>query len=228
MVVGRQVALEIGPLWVLRQTPQQLQRLLAGRRVCVPFTPRTKARQLDAACASLMEAGASHVVVHLPARRFLNEAQLSTAARKLLRTGVRDFFALAGDGTEEDDRATGRLTHSVTVLRALERLASSSSSSHPTTVRSVGVSAYPQGHATAADADVEAAFAEKLDVLRSFPASVSPFVVTQLCLDGPDLAAWMQDNAAAVAGIPVYAGLFGDVPLKRALALFEHVDLGPA
>jgi methylenetetrahydrofolate reductase (NADPH) len=146
------------------------------------------------------------VIVHLAARMIRSAEHLDDLLTRLHEADIHDVFLVGGDQTEP----LGPYRRSADLLPVLR--------SHALAPRTIGVTAYPEGHPSIPD-----------DVLRddlSEKAALADYATTQMCFHPPALLGWLQETRAAGIEIPIYVGLPGVVDRRRLLEISLKVGVG--
>jgi methylenetetrahydrofolate reductase (NADPH) len=169
--------------------------LPAGTPVYVNHLPR---HTLDDSLASLIAVRAAGLepVPHISARRVESRTELEQFLRRAVReAGVAKALVIGGD----EAAARGPYADAVAVLR--EGLLGASG------LREVGIAGYPEGHPRILRADLERAFAEKLDLICK--QGLGAYVVTQFSFAPARVIEYCSGLARSAPSLSVYVGLAG-------------------
>lgn len=168
--------------------------LPSGTSVYVPFTPGGKRDDTVEACRRLHDQG-MHAVPHLAARSLTGPGELDDWLGKLARLGVAGLMLVAGDRR----RPAGPYRDT------LDLLESGKLAEHG--IDHLGVTAYPEGHAVATDADLDAALAQKAAYAAATGAKM--WIVTQFVFDPRPAIALLARLRSAGCVLPVRIGVAG-------------------
>jgi len=208
-------AVEVTPKWVLSQASKGLVHPgLKGKRVNVAFLPTQSENNVVQACRFLKESCLAKPVCHVPARKFVDGHHVSDFIHRLAEVGVRDHFAISGDG-----QPSGEIKDSVDLLKIMHDMQD--------TFDSIGFAAYPDGHASMSDATLDQALIEKAEMFNPGKG----FAVTQLCLKTQSLVSWDErlfKRTPELDGFPVWVGIFGPVKLEFMRRLSQRLGFSKA
>jgi methylenetetrahydrofolate reductase (NADPH) len=146
------------------------------------------------------------VVPHLAARLVRDGAHLAEILARLRALGLPEVFVIGGDATEP----AGEFTDALSLLRALADL-----DHRPA---EVGVTAHPAG-GPAADAGATRVLLEKQPLVT--------YAVSNLCLDGRLVAAWLAGIRRAGVELPLHVGLPGPVAPARLARVMARIGVRP-
>ena len=197
----------------LEIAPRQLAAAdgaVAGTEIYVPQLPQAAWRTTVAACERLRGAGLVPVP-HLAARSLASAAELDDRLAQLAALGVDRLLLIAGD----EPRA-GAFANTLAVLETglLTRHG----------FGRLGVAAHPEGHPHAAQDELEAALAAKVEYAKSTATQL--WVVTQFAFASPPLLAFLRHMREAHPGVAVRVGIPGPAKLRTLLAFAAHCGVG--
>jgi methylenetetrahydrofolate reductase (NADPH) len=175
-----------------------------SRTLTVTCSPRSGVdRTLDV--ATTLAATGYNVVPHLAARTVASRAHLDDALARADDAGVRDVFAIGGDGPP-----AGPYPSALALLEAVAE----SGREFP----QVGIAGYPEPHPSI---DSETLLAELVE-----KQSYATYIVTQMCFDPGTIVRWIEVIRERGITLPVYVGVPGAVGLRRLLALGSTIGVG--
>lgn len=184
-----------------RREIETLARLVpAGKEVYLSTLPHVSLdRQIET--AGIVRAAGLEPVPHVAVRYFADRAQLSGYLARIARDArVTRCLVIGGDLQRPRgafDSAVRMLDCGVLADHGIAR---------------AGVAAYPEGHPRIADAVLERALSEKLEVAGR--AGVEAHVVTQFCFAARPVNAWLARFRDRWPEIPVRIGLAGPTSVK--------------
>ncbi len=146
------------------------------------------------------------VVPHIAARLVRDTGHLRETLLRLRGAGLAEVFLVGGDAP----RPVGRFADGLSLLRVMADL--------PERPVSIGVPAYPEGHASIPDAVLRAALAEKV--------RLADYMVSQLCFDPVRMLAWIRETREAGITLPLYVGLPGAVDTAKLMRIAMAIGLG--
>ena len=180
--------------------PDVLADLLPrGSAVYVPFPPRGRWADTVAACERARAAG-MRPVPHLSARSVRSRDELGDWLAALAEAGVDAVMLVAGDGAAP----AGPYADTLALLD------SGLLAEHG--VRSLGVTAYPEGHPLAGPTDLAAALRRKTEYARATDSEM--WLVTQFVFSPDPALAWLARTREAGCTLPVRIGVPGPVALR--------------
>lgn len=147
-------------------------------------------------------------VPHLAARSLSSRGQLAGFLTRLRAAGVRDIFAIAGDGHDP----AGPYAWSGALMTDIASLGAS--------WFALGTAAYPEGRPGASQQELTELLLAKQDLCA--------WAVTQLCFSGPVLSTYLTELRAAGVSLPVWAGVPGAVRRTRLISLAARIGVGPS
>lgn len=146
------------------------------------------------------------VAPHLPARQFVDTAQVTDVVARLTEAGVRSVFVVGGDAP----KPAGGFADAFSLLQAMEE------ANHPFT--EVGIGGYPEGHALIPQEAIDLALKQK--------APMATRVLTQICFDATTTSTWAANVAAAGVDLPIYVGMPGPVNRQKLMRISAGIGLG--
>jgi methylenetetrahydrofolate reductase (NADPH) len=158
--------------------------------------------------AERLRALGHRVTLHLAARMVRDREHLDAILARTTAAGIDDFFVIGGDVQEP----VGPYGSASAVLDVL--------ADHPLRPAAIGVAAYPEGHPSIGDRELEAAL--------DYKAQRATYMVTQICFDPAVLLAWLTQLRAKGISLPLYAGAAGQVDRRRLLEISVRVGVGPS
>lgn len=152
-------------------------------------------------------AGLGHrPIPHIAARLVRDRAHLTRVLDELARGGMDEVFVVGGDAA----KPAGQFDSAAPLLEMMDGMAN-----RPVTI---GLPAYPEGHALISDAALASALAAK----RAF----GDYLVTQICFDPARIRTWLGELAADGTRLPVYIGLPGVMDPKQLLSISLRIGIG--
>ena len=200
--LAREASVELSPRQLASMGPLT-DHLPRGTSVYVPFVPRATWTETSAACRRLRAEGMSPVA-HLPARWLASAAQLDDWLAELAAAEVSELLLVAGDRS----RPAGPYRDTLDVLDSGKLVAAG--------FRRVGITGYPEGHPSAAAADLDAALARKLEYAAA--TGTEMWITTQFTFTAAQAVAWLQRLRDGGCTLPVRVGLPGPARLRTLLA----------
>lgn len=187
----------------LKNAMDQAAHLPTGATVSVTASP-TKGLEATVALAAQLQAEGFAVVPHLSARMVRDRAHLGDLVAALGDAGVSRAFVVGGD-----EKEPGEFVDGLALLRALAEIG------HP--FESIGIPAYPQGHAFIPDGPL-------LTALRA-KAEFADYMTTQLCFDPAAIATWIAARRSEGLTLPVHVGVPGVAEPQKLLALAARIGV---
>ena len=208
----RHASVELSPRQLASAGPLA-DYLAPGTRVYVPAVPGAAWSETVAACGRLAAQG-MRPVPHLSARGLSSEAELDERLAQLGEAGVRDLMLVAGD----QKRASGPYNDTLDLLES-GRLDARG-------FRSLGVTAYPEGHPLASRAQLDAALVRKIAYAKATGARM--WIVTQFTFSAAPVIAWLAAMRERGCPLPIYVGVPGPAQLRTLLAFAALCGVGTA
>lgn len=194
---------EVLPLRGVSDTVAQI--LPASSTVTVTSSP-AKGIAATVETANALKANGFTAVPHLAARLIIDQAHLGELLAQLTGAGIDEVFVIGGDAPEP----AGRFPDALSLLRGMEELGA-----RP---RTVGITGYPERHATIPDAVTARATGEK--------ARYADYLVSQICYDPNTIATWVKSLRARGVELPVHIGAPGAVDAAKLLRISMKIGLG--
>lgn len=174
-------------------------------KVTVTASPR---KGLDATLdmtERLMLAGYA-AVPHISARLVRDRSHLDEVLDRLVASGVRELFVLAGDAAE----VTGEFAGAVELLTAM--------GPRRAEFDAIGITGYPESHHLISDEEtIRAMFAK---------APMATHIVSQICFDAETIAGWIAEVRRRGTDLPIWIGLPGAVDYAKLLRVSMKIGLG--
>lgn len=170
----------------------------------VPLTvTATEAKGLDATLglAERLLARGYRVAPHLPARQFVDRAQVSDVLDRLTAAGANSVFVIGGDAP----RPAGTFPDAHSLLQVMAEIGH--------TFTEVGIGGYPEGHGSIPRPVVDEALRRKTPLATR--------VITQICFDAATTRSW-----AAGVELPVAVGMPGPVGRQKLVRISAGIGLG--
>ena len=182
----------------------QARHLPEGATVSVTASPvKTLDDTLDLA-ADLQQMGFD-VVPHLAARMIHDRSHLSALLGRLDDLAIRRIFLVGGDAAE-----SGEFPDGLSALVAMEEVGHSLSS--------IGLPAYPEGHAFIPDSLLAKALVDKQPYANS--------MTTQMCFDATSIVRWLTRTRLEGISLPVTLGVPGVADRLRLLKISARIGGG--
>jgi methylenetetrahydrofolate reductase (NADPH) len=190
-----------------RSSEEQAAEIAPPLRLTVTASPKHSIeRSVD--YAERLRAIGHHVTLHLAARMVKGPEHLDAILTRTSEAGIDDLFVVGGDRQEP----IGEYSSASELLEVL--------ADHPRRPSAIGVAAYPEGHPLIDD--------EQLAQAMEHKAQLATYMVTQICFDPDVLLAWLSELRANKIGLPLYAGVTGQVDRRRLLEISVRVGVGPS
>lgn len=194
----------------LKSLPDAIEALPAGAEVSVTCSPTKGIEETQRLTEALTQQGFV-AVPHISARMVRDRAQSADIAAWCRSTGLTKLFVVGGDA-EEPGAYPG----------AVEFLAEFLSEDHG--LETIGVTAYPDGHAFLSDDILRRALHDKQRMLVE--AGVGGYCSTQMCFDPDVIAKWLRAEREAGLTLPVHLGLSGVVEKSKLLKMGTRLGIG--
>lgn len=150
-------------------------------------------------------------IPHISARMVRNRQHTKELADWLRATGVATLFIVGGDADPPGDYPD-----------AIEFLADLLNQDHGLTT--IGVTAYPDGHATISNSQLHEALHDKQALLQE--AGIAGYCSTQMCFDPGAIEGWLRSERAEGMTLPVHLGLSGVVDRAKLLTMGARLGIG--
>lgn len=151
-------------------------------------------------------------VPHIAARMVTGPDHCRHIATRLQNMGATELFLVAGD----QDQPLGPYADGLSFLKDFL------STEHG--LKTVGSTAYPDGHALIDAHKISDALHSKQELILS--AGLNSFVSTQMCFDAAKTLRWLETERAAGLTVPVHLGLPGVVDRTKLLTLGARLGIG--
>lgn len=198
---------EVIPLKSLAEAEAALP---AGAKVSVTASP-AKGLEATQEITERMLAAGFDAIPHISARMVRDQTHTKELAEWFRSSGVSTLFIVGGDA----DPPGG-------YHDAVEFLADVLECDHG--LSTIGVTAYPDGHAFISDEALRTALHDKQRLLAE--AGVDGYCSTQMCFDPATIAAWMRAERAAGMTLPIHLGLSGVVDRTKLLTMGARLGIG--
>ena len=183
-----------------------------GTSVYLTSLPGASPEDLVAAAIRLAAAGLNPVP-HLAARAFLSTAAADQCLERLVAEArVRQALVIGGD--LDQPRGSFIASRDLIETGLLEKHG----------ITTVGLAAYPEGHARIPEEVLARELAAKIAALKS--RGIAPYIVTQFCFEAPPIAALLARLAVQFPAIPVHIGLAGPAKLSTLLRYAASCGIG--
>lgn len=187
-----------------------LDHLPGGCEVSVTCSPAKGIEETQRITEELTEQGCL-AIPHISARMVRDRAHTGELADWFRSTGIDRIFIVGGDAEEPGDYPG-----------AVEFLRDLLDTDHG--LHTIGVTAYPDGHAFLSDEIVRNALADKEQLARS--AGVEVYCSTQMCFDPTTIAKWMRQVREQGIEMPIHLGISGVVDKAKLLTMGARLGIG--
>ncbi len=204
----REMTFELIPL---KSVDAGIEALPANSKVSVTASP---VKGLDATIDltdRLRDLG-HHPIPHISARLVEGKDQVGRLASWLKTEGHDTIFVVAGDAEEP----TGPYEGAHPFLRDLFEVDSG--------VRTVGITAYPDGHALISNEVLHEQLHMKQALLAE--AGVDGWASTQMCFDTDLIASWLRVEREAGFTMPIHLGIPGVVDRTKLMTMGVRLGVG--
>jgi methylenetetrahydrofolate reductase (NADPH) len=184
--------------------------LPAGCHVSVTCSPAKGIGETQRIAEDLTDRGFT-AIPHIAARMVRDRAHTRELAAWCRDTGLTRIFVVGGDA-EEAGAYPG----------AVEFLGDFLGADHG--LSTVGVAAYPDGHAFLSDEIIRAALADKEHMLAE--AGVGAYCSTQMCFDPITLGKWMRTVREQGIEMPIHLGISGVVDKTKLMTMGVRLGIG--
>ncbi len=150
-------------------------------------------------------------IPHIAARMVRDPADTARIARWLRSEHIGRMFLVGGDADPPNHY------HDATTF--LRDLLDADPDLH-----TVGVTAYPDGHAFIDDQTLSAALHDKQVVLTE--AGISGYASTQMCFDPDAIVDWLRRERAANLTLPIHLGIAGVVDRGKLMTMGTRLGIG--
>ncbi|MEM7286589.1 MAG: methylenetetrahydrofolate reductase [Actinomycetota bacterium] len=187
-----------------------IEHLPAGCEVSVTCSPAKGIAETQRITEDLVEQGYL-AIPHISARMVRDRAHVTELAGWFRGMGIDRIFIVGGDHEEPGDYPG-----------AVEFLRDLLDTDHG--LQTIGVTAYPDGHAFLSDDIVRNALADKEQLTRS--AGVEAYCSTQMCFDPTTIAKWMRQVREQGIEMPIHLGISGVVDKTKLLTMGARLGIG--
>lgn len=198
---------EVVPLKSLAEAEDALP---AGAKVSITASP-AKGLGATQEITERLLANGFHPIPHIAARQVRNQTHAKELAEWLRSSGVSTMFLIGGDAEEPGD-----------YFDVIEFLSDFLDTDHGVTT--IGVAAYPDGHALIDHDALHGALHAKQHLLAE--AGLESYCTTQMCFDPNTISAWLRAERAAGLTMPVHLGLSGVVDRSKLLTMGARLGIG--
>jgi methylenetetrahydrofolate reductase (NADPH) len=194
----------------LKSLDAAVQALPAGAEVSVTCSPTKGIEETQRLTAELQSQGFVPIP-HISARMVRDHTHTVELAEWCGELGLKQIFIVGGDA-EVPGEYPG----------AVEFLADFLTTSHG--IDTIGVTAYPDGHAFLSDETLRWALHEKQRLLAE--AGVNGYCSTQMCFDPDAIAKWLRVEREMGLTLPVHLGISGVVDKAKLLTMGARLGIG--
>ncbi|MEE9414376.1 MAG: methylenetetrahydrofolate reductase [Acidimicrobiales bacterium] len=194
----------------LKSLDAAVEALPAGAEVSVTASPAKGLDETMAISERLVAQGFS-VIPHISARMVRDQDHVTEIAAWFRSSGLAKMFLVGGD-TEDP----GEFSAAADFLAALlER-------DHG--LDTIGVTAYPDGHALISDELLRDALLEKQQLLAD--AGVAGYASTQMCFNPTTISRWLEAERSRGMDLPIHLGLPGVVDKAKLMSMGVRLGIG--
>ena len=186
------------------------EALPAGAEVSVTCSPTKGIEETQRLTAEFQQQGFT-AIPHISARMVRDRTHVIELAAWCRELGLSKVFIVGGDA-EEPGAYPG----------AVEFLADFLKTDHG--LDTIGVTAYPDGHAFLSDEKLRWALHEKQRLLAE--AGVNGYCSTQMCFDPDAIAKWLRTERELGLTMPVHLGISGVVDKTKLLTMGARLGIG--
>jgi methylenetetrahydrofolate reductase (NADPH) len=187
-----------------------IDALPVGAEVSVTCSPTKGIEETQRLTAELCRQGFT-AIPHISARMVSDRTHTVELAAWCRELGLSKIFIVGGDA-EEPGEYPG----------AVEFMADFLTTNHG--VKTIGVTAYPDGHAFLSDEKLRWALHEKQRLLAE--AGVEGYCSTQMCFDPDAIAKWLRTEREMGLTLPVHLGISGVVDKTKLLTMGARLGIG--
>lgn len=179
--------------------------LLTPRTLTVTCSPKHGPNRTVEVAGRLRALG--HVVIgHIAARMVRGPEHLHELLSAMAAAGIDDAFVVGGDASDP----AGPYDSALELVQAIR--------GHDLAPRTIGVTAYPEGHPFIPEEVLEQ------DLLHK--DGLADYMATQMCFDARVIVGWLERTRAAGVHLPAYLGVPGLVDSRRLLEISARVGVG--
>ncbi len=194
----------------LKSLVDAIDALPAGAEVSVTCSPTKGIEETQQITEDLHGQGFV-AIPHFSARMVRDRAHVDDLARWCSNLGLKKVFVVGGDAEEPGD-----------YIGAVEFLADFAGAAHG--LETIGVTAYPDGHAFLSDEVLHKALHDKQRLLAD--AGVAGYASTQMCFDPDSIGNWLRAERDLGLTMPVHLGISGVVDKARLLTMGARLGIG--
>ncbi len=184
--------------------------LPTGAEVSVTCSP-TKGIEETQRLTAQLQAQGFVPIPHFSARMVRDRSHTVELAAWCYELGLKKIFIVGGDAEVPGD-----------YLGAVEFLTDFLTTDHG--VDTIGVTAYPDGHAFLSDEKLRWALHEKQRLLAE--AGIDGYCSTQMCFDPDAIAKWLRVEREMGLTLPVHLGISGVVDKTKLLTMGARLGIG--
>lgn len=195
----------------LKSAADAIAGLPSGAKASVTCSP-TKGIDATIALTDQIRARGHRAIPHIAARMVEGPQQVARIAQWLRSEDIDELFLVGGDA----NAAAGPYLDAMSFLRALLDADSG--------LRTVGVTAYPDGHPAIDPGVLHEALMAKQQLLAE--AGIAAYASTQMCFDPRRIDEWLQAERAAGFELDVHLGLAGVVERAKLMSMGVRLGVG--
>ncbi len=170
---------------------------------CSPTKGIAETLRLSAEVAA--QVSGANTIPHLAARLMESPEHVSETLETLRQMGVKEIFIVGGDAPEP----IGPYVGSYDLVKEI---------AEQTDDFKLGVTCYPEGHATISDEVLME------DLLRKQP--YASYMATQMCFDADVIGKWLMDMRAKGVTLPVHVGVPGVIDMVKLIKISTRIGIG--
>jgi len=194
----------------LKSLSAAVEALPAQAQVSVTCSPTKGIEETQRLTEEMLEKGFTPIP-HISARMVRDADHTAELAAWCKRLGLTTAFVVGGDAEEPG-----------AYIGAVEFLADFAPADHG--LDTIGVTAYPDGHAFLPTEKLHWALHEKQRILSE--AGVNGYCSTQMCFDPDSIAKWLRTEREAGLVLPVHLGISGVVEKTKLLTMGARLGIG--
>ncbi len=170
---------------------------------CSPTKGIAETLRLSADVAA--QVGGENTIPHLAARLMESSEHVTETLATLRDMGVKEIFIVGGDAGEP----VGPFVGSYDLVKEI---------AEQTDDFKLGVTCYPEGHATISDEVLME------DLLRKQP--YASYMATQMCFDADVIGKWLLDMRAKGVTLPAHIGVPGVIDMVKLVKISTRIGIG--
>lgn len=194
----------------LKSLDDAIAALPAGAEVSVTCSPTKGIEETQRVAADLHDRGFVPIP-HISARMVRDRHHVDELAGWCRSLGLGRIFVVGGDAEQPGAYAGA--------VEFMEDLLATDHGLH-----TIGVTAYPDGHAFLSDETMREALLRKQQMLND--AGVDGYCSTQMCFDPDTIAAWLRAERDRGLTMPVHLGVCGVVDKTKLLTMGARLGIG--